>query len=101
MSTFVDNTAKFPSWAGESPDRVDPTAYRSPSGEDWQQIVAEVLAHQTAIVAGFQTPSAALTTATTTTLSTGDAPSDLAITNMRTRINEIAAALVSHGIVHA
>lgn len=38
-------------------------------------------------------PQPALTAATATTINTGDAASDTAITNMRTRINELETRL--------
>jgi hypothetical protein len=41
--------AKFPLWDGDTPTRDYPWLHRDPDAADWDQIVAEVLAHQAAI----------------------------------------------------
>lgn len=46
VADFSSNTA----WQGESPSRTDPTTKRSPSGDDYNQIVAEVAAVETDIL---------------------------------------------------
>lgn len=48
---MYNNTAGFPTavWAGLSPVRLDPTVNRGPDTEDWEQIVAELIATQTEI----------------------------------------------------
>lgn len=47
----------------------------------------------------YYSPTAALTAATATVINTGDAASDTAITNMRTRINELEARLKTLGLL--
>lgn len=46
------NVAKYPNWDGLTPTRGSRNDDRSPDYEDWDQIVAEVLAIQTEVAAG-------------------------------------------------